>query len=103
MMKGKIVGWNDILAHPVRTLSPADYLEPGLDLEAMTVYKACSIVEGFADFDASPDDFVEAWSCLIRTGVCWQLQGRFGRQARTLIDAGRFDEEGNFLGEEEVN
>lgn len=102
-MKGKIVNLSKILTHPFRSLSPHDYIEPGLDFDAMTIYKACSIIEGFADFDATPDDFIEAWSCLIRTGVCWQLQGRIGRQARTLIDAGRFDAEGNFLGEEEVN
>ena len=31
---------------------------------------------------------IEAWQHLINTGLAWNLQGWFGRQATTLIEAG---------------
>ncbi len=52
-------------------------------------YLACAITEGFCEGeDANSDDQLKAWAYLIKTGQCWQLQGRFGRAAKDLIDSG---------------
>ena len=53
----------------------------------MDLYTAVGIAEGFEEAD-SEEQFIEAWQRLIDTGVCWQLQGRFGRTARDLIENG---------------
>lgn len=53
----------------------------------MDSYTATGIAEGFIEAE-SQDQVIEAWQTLINTGLCWQLQGWFGRQARQLIDAG---------------
>lgn len=61
---------------------------------ALSIYDATMIAEGCpeaAGYD--PEDVteelqIEAWQRLIDTGVVWQLQGSFGRQAAALIEAG---------------
>jgi len=47
---------------------------------------AVMIAEGVDE--ASEEKQIEAWQHLIDTGLCWQLQGFFGRTAQGLIDAG---------------
>lgn len=55
----------------------------------MDSYRACAIAEGFCEGEgASEEEQIEAWQYLIDTGLCWKLQGRFGRTARDLIEAG---------------
>lgn len=54
---------------------------------ALDNYTAVGIAEGFIEA-ASQEDVVEAWQHLIDTGLCWQLQGWFGRTARDLIESG---------------
>ncbi len=59
----------------------------------MTDYDAIGICEGFVtnpgktkeDQDAIE---LEAWQHLINTGLCWQLQGWFGRRAHALLTGG---------------
>lgn len=53
----------------------------------MDNYTAVGIAEGFIEAD-SEEQVIEAWQKLIDTGMAWQLQGWFGRQAMSLIDAG---------------
>ena len=53
----------------------------------MNTYNAVGIAEGFVEPE-SEDQIVEAWQTLIDTGLVWQLQGWFGRQAQRLIDEG---------------
>lgn len=48
---------------------------------------AIGIVEGFVP-NEGPEHELEAWQHLIDTGLCWQLQGWFGRTANHLIDMG---------------
>ena len=52
---------------------------------------AIGIAEGFED-EPEGVDHTEAlrvaWQYLIDTGVCWRLQGWFGRTAQSLIDQG---------------
>ena len=55
----------------------------------MTNYRACAIAEGFCEGEgASKEEQIEAWQYLIDTGLCWTLQGWYGRTAKSLIDAG---------------
>lgn len=53
----------------------------------MTTYEAVGKAEGFIPVD-SYDEYLEAWQTLVDTGLCWQLQGSFGRTAVALIEAG---------------
>ena len=57
----------------------------------MTQYEAVGIAEGFVESD-SEEQVVEAWQYLVDTGLAWQLQGHFGRTARTLIEEGVINE-----------
>jgi len=52
----------------------------------MDQFEAVMIAEGVKEADEC--EVVEAWQSLIDSGVVWQLQGSFGRQARRLIEAG---------------
>jgi len=53
----------------------------------MSTFTATMIAEG-AEEAESEEQLIEAWQHLIDTGVAWQLQGFFGRQADALIRAG---------------
>ena len=50
-------------------------------------YTAVGIAEGFVEAE-SEEQVIEAWQHLIDTGLCWRLQGFFGRTAQGLINAG---------------
>jgi hypothetical protein len=52
----------------------------------MTNFEAVMIAEGAQD--ATREEQIAAWQHLINTGLCWQLQGFFGRTAQNLIDEG---------------
>lgn len=55
----------------------------------MTPYEAVMIAEGIANHeDITEERYIEAWQLLIDTGLAWQLQGSFGRQAQSLIETG---------------
>ncbi len=55
----------------------------------MTPYLACAIVEGFCEGEeTSEEQRVEAWQYLVDTGLCWTLQGWYGRTAARLIETG---------------
>ena len=53
----------------------------------MTPYEATGLAEGFIEAE-SEDQIIEAWQYLLDTGLCWQLQGWFGRTATDLINQG---------------
>lgn len=54
-----------------------------------TPYLATAYAEGFCEGeDATEKEQIEAWQYLIDTGLCWKLQGFFGRTASALIDDG---------------
>ena len=53
----------------------------------MDTYTATGLAEGFIEA-SSEEEVIEAWQTLIDTGICWQLQGWFGRTACNLIESG---------------
>ena len=52
----------------------------------MTTIDAIDIIDGFVA--GSAQDIIHAYQYLIDTGIVWNLQGRYGRQARHLIEIG---------------
>lgn len=62
------------------------------EAEIMSTFDATMIVEGqweMAGVEPSEEKFIEAAQRLIDTGLCWQLQGYFGRVCQALINDGR--------------
>ncbi len=53
----------------------------------MDISAAIGIAEGFIECD-DEQELNKAWQLLIDTGVCWELQGWFGRSAIHLIESG---------------
>jgi len=49
---------------------------------------AVAIAEGWYDKEPTKEEWVSAFQHLIDTGLCWQLQGWFGRTAMSLIIQG---------------
>ena len=55
---------------------------------ATMIAEGCFELAGYDEDDVTEELQIEAWQLLIDTGLCWQLQGFFGRQAAALIEAG---------------
>lgn len=53
----------------------------------MDNYTAVMIAEGQQEPETD-DEFYEAWQHLVDTGIAWELQGWFGRQAAAMIEDG---------------
>jgi hypothetical protein len=54
-----------------------------------TPYLATAYAEGFCEGEnATQEETIEAWAYLIKSGLCFQLQGFFGRTASNLIEEG---------------
>lgn len=53
----------------------------------MDNFTAVMIAEG-AQPAEDEEQFIAAWQQLIDTGLCWKLQGFFGRTAQALINEG---------------
>jgi len=50
-------------------------------------YLATAYAEGFCEGEnATQKEQLQAWAYLIKNGICWGLQGWFGRTAKGLID-----------------
>lgn len=63
-----------------------------------TPYLACAYAEGFCEGEgATEEEQLEAWAYLIKTGLCWSLQGWHGRAAASLIEGGRISKTGEIL------
>ena len=63
------------------------------DGRAINEYNSVAIAEGFEPSREITDQLA-AWAYLIRTGMCWSLQGSFGRGANHLIQNGVISPEG---------
>jgi len=58
-------------------------------------YLATAYAEGFCEGENAPiEEQIEAWAYLIKTGMCWNLQGWFGRNAENIIEANIVSKEG---------
>lgn len=72
----------------------ADHLAGGAkppEPPTMTTFAAAMIADGewdMAGFEPSEENYFAAYQHLIDSGSAWTLQGRIGRQAAALIDAG---------------
>ena len=61
-----------------------------------TPYLATAYAEGFCEGEnATGEEQIEAWSILIKTGMCWNLQGWFGRSAQGMIEGELISKEGD--------
>jgi hypothetical protein len=49
---------------------------------------AVAIVECWYDKPTTEEEEIKAWQHLIDSGLCWQLQGWFGRMAIRLVQNG---------------
>jgi hypothetical protein len=54
----------------------------------MDPMKAIGLAEGFIESD-SEEQVIEAWQYLLDTGLCWNLQGFFGRTTVAMIEEGQ--------------
>lgn len=58
--------------------------------KSLTSYLATAYAEGFCEGDgASESQQLTAWQYLVDHGICWHLQGWFGRTAMALLEDGR--------------
>jgi len=55
----------------------------------MNTFSAVALIESN---EGDWADHLEAWQLLVDTGICWQLQGWYGRAARDLIAQGHIAE-----------
>jgi hypothetical protein len=61
-------------------------------------YLATAYAEGFCEGEnATEEEQLEAWVYLIKTGMCWQLQGWFGRVATDLIESNVISKDGDII------
>lgn len=51
-------------------------------------YSACACVEGFDGEEHSEEEQLSAWKYLYDSGVCWSLQGWYGRTVVSLLEQG---------------
>lgn len=56
--------------------------------EPLDDFTAVGIAEGFIEEKASEERVIQAWQHLLDTGLCWKLQGWFGRAANDMIKKG---------------
>lgn len=57
----------------------------------MDNFQAAMIADGeweLAGVEPSEEAYIAAFQHMVETGIAWQLQGRIGREARAMIEAG---------------
>lgn len=52
----------------------------------MTLYEACSVIEGFSGHEPTREETVEAWQFIYDTRAYEHLQGFYGRTIAHLIN-----------------
>jgi hypothetical protein len=54
-------------------------------LKQASVIDTVGLITAFEDGSASGEDIAKLFAHLLKTGLCWQLQGLYGRTATALI------------------
>lgn len=63
-----------------------------------TPYLASAYAEGYCEGEnATTQEQLEAWAYLIKTGLCWTLQGWYGRMATDLINNNIISSDGEII------
>lgn len=60
----------------------------GESLEQRTVFDITGFIIDYEAGALSDDEIIEGFQHLIDCGLCWSLQGHYGRAAAALIEAG---------------
>ena len=63
----------------------------------MDDFTAIGLAEGFIEAE-SEEQVIEAWQHLLDTGLCFKLQGWFGRSAMLLVKKGVIEDKDNKFG-----
>jgi len=63
-------------------------------MEELTQDERVTLIIEFEGGEISDDDFKRLFSHLIKTGLCWTLQGMYGRTAQNLIEKGIISKDG---------
>ena len=63
----------------------------------MTSSERLDLVMRFEGGEITPDEALDLFSNLVRTGLAWSLQGFYGRTAALLINTGYLDSAGKIL------
>jgi len=58
------------------------------------VFDACDFCMAFEQGELTQEETIEGFQHLIDSGLCWQLQGTYGRTAAHLIEAGYCHQKG---------
>jgi hypothetical protein len=56
-----------------------------------------SLIMDYEEGGLTPDETVDLFADLVRTGQAWSLQGHYGRMAAQLIEAGYIGRDGAVL------
>ena len=63
----------------------------------MNIDERVNLIIDFENGEISENDFKKLFSHLIKTGLCWNLQGFYGRTAKQLIENKIIDKNGVIL------
>jgi hypothetical protein len=92
----------DVISEEKLKMSKEQAKQEGVKVFSGDVGKvnAGNLVNYIMDFEGGqlpPNDTLELFSYLVKTGQAWSLQGSYGRTAQSLIDGGLLDKKGNIL------
>ena len=78
---------NSEISQSCKEAIPMNYRKTKL-YKTLDDYTACAIAEGFSGETHTEAEILTAWQYLVDTGLCWHLQGWYGRTATNFIEQG---------------